>query len=87
MRGRREMSNAKRREVSLGGMEAPLTKQLAGLADKEKLKLLDQHSSRITWLHLHGLLSDRETDAVRKRLMKRVQHAVTSHTEKVSDDE
>ncbi len=68
--------SAKRLEVSLGALEPPLCEQLKGLAPKDKLELLDEHASKITWLYLHGLLNDRETDAARRRLMGRIKRTV-----------
>lgn len=68
--------SANRRTVSLGALEPPLVEQLDGLADKAKLEQLDRAADAITHLYVHGLLTDRETDAARRRLMARVKRTV-----------
>jgi hypothetical protein len=65
--------------VAIGAMEEPLTKQLKGAADEKTLSLLDRHSKNISWLYLHGILSSRETDSARKRLIRKVQQAVDAN--------
>ena len=59
-------------KIELGALSPKLSVQLEGLLPPEKLAVFDGHATAITRLHIHGLISDAESDRARKRLMRKI---------------
>lgn len=66
--------------ITLGAMEPPLTEQLKGLASNEDLSHLQRDAQAITRCHIRGLISDRESDKARRRLIKRIERTLNGKT-------
>lgn len=64
--------------ITLGALEPPLIEQLEGLVAIDKLRALDMHARAITNLHVHGFISDRESDRARRRLLKMINQALAA---------
>lgn len=64
--------------VSLGALEPPLTQQLNGCLSKAKADILQQDAAAIDRLYVRGLLLDGETERVRRRLIQKIQEAVSA---------
>jgi hypothetical protein len=62
----------KRLQIHFGALADPLTKQLKGLFDEEALRAFDKDAAAITRLHVRQILTDGQTMAARKKLVKQI---------------
>lgn len=63
-----------RRSIVLGAMEKKLSVQLAGLnISKDRLRVLDKLAESLTWLYLHGILTDAQHGNAGRKLIAKVQ--------------
>ena len=61
-------------QIELGAMSPKLSKQLAATKiPKDRLKVLDKLADSRTWLYLHGILTDAESEKAAHRLIAKVQ--------------
>jgi dihydroorotase len=61
--------------IELGAMSDAIAKQLHDQGVEQigkSVELLDRMTNAITILHLHGCLTDSETDRARKKLVKQI---------------
>lgn len=66
-------------EISLGCYSEKLSKQLAGRIHPDNLAHFDMDADGITRLYVRGLLTERERDSARKRLIKSIQGALRQY--------
>lgn len=64
-------------EISLGAVEPPLKEQLRGVLPVKLLRIFERHNQAINRLHVFCLLSPREAESARRRLVRKIQQKVT----------
>jgi hypothetical protein len=67
---------AKQIEVRFGAMAPPLKEQVPELPEKDAARL-EQAAFSVTYLSVHGFLTDTEKAKARKRIMKAIVDAAT----------
>lgn len=67
------------RGFRFGALVPKLSQQLEGELPKSELKWLDKYADAVTLLKVQSLLSEKEADSARRRIVKRIEQLVRKH--------